>query len=85
MLKVFSILNRLSKSSPKIAFYKSLGKALMLMDCQPRSQSKIFKTSLMLDPKNSDTHANIGALFWEKGCMESAQKKCLTALSLKFE
>ena len=36
----------------------------------------------MLEPKNSDTHANIGALFWEKGCIKTAQESCLTALSL---
>ena len=62
-------------------FYNSLGKALMLMDRIKESEQNL-KTSLMLDPKNSDTHANIGALFWEKGCMESAQKSCLAALSL---
>ena len=53
---------------------------MMLMD-RIKDSEQVLKTSLMLEPKNPDTHANFGALFWEKGCLEDAQKSCLAALS----
>ena len=58
------ILNRLSRFSPKIVIFITVWVALMLMDRIKESEN--FKNFLGAGAKNSDTHANIGALFWEK-------------------